>query len=175
MSQVRKVVGGPTTLVWMLGVCAGSVLFVLAVTGQGIRIGQHVNADVGPFFGFLGGIVTGLVLWSLLLRVAWRYRREYLRRKGTHSIGSVVDSDYRHTLRSSVVTQREVSIEVLVTHPETGEALQVRKRYCFVEFRARRARALHAEFPTGTPMPVFLRGRYAAFDIPDRPGWLDIW
>lgn len=175
MSRVRKVVGGPSTVGWMLGVCAGSVFLVLATTGQGIRIGQHVNADIGPFFGFIGGVITGLVAWSLLLRLAWHCRREYLRRKGTHGTGLVVDSTYRHTLRSSAVTQREVSITVLVTDPETGDTLKVGKRYRFVEFRARRARALHAEFPAGTPMPVLLRGGYAAFDIPDRPGWLDIW
>ncbi|MEU8900395.1 hypothetical protein AB0C65_31340 [Nocardia sp. NPDC048505] len=148
---------------------------MLLVTGQGMRVGQHVDADVGPIFGLLGGVVAGLVSWSLLLRVAWRFRRKYLHRKAAHATGSVVDSSYRKTLRTSVVTQREVSIEASVTHPETGETFQVRKKYCFVEFRARRARALHAEFSPGATIPVLLYGRYAAFDIPDRPGWLDIW
>ncbi|MGK8505424.1 hypothetical protein [Nocardia asiatica] len=60
-------------------------------------------------------------------------------------------------------------------HPETGVEHRLRKEYVFSDFRRGRARSLWTGIPAGAPMPVLVRGRAAAFDLPVRPAWADIW
>ncbi|MBF6333119.1 hypothetical protein [Nocardia transvalensis] len=66
-------------------------------------------------------------------------------------------------------------IEVGFVHPETGVDHQLRKEYLFWELRGRTAQALHARFPEGASVPMLVRGRSVALDLPERPVWTDIW
>lgn len=84
-----------------------------------------------------------------------------------------MESHYRRVSRATGLDEHRVRIGVDFVHPEMDHRLQ--KEYMFTQFREVRARALHARFPEGTAMPTLVLGRSGAFDIPERPGWVDIW
>lgn len=171
----KKLVG-PATLVWMVPVVVGALLAAALGFRAGWWIGLRLIEPLALFTGF-AGLFVGVQLWVRLLGLAWRRRREYLRTAGTKTPGVVVDAAYRRdTGRHLPFTDtHRVRIDTELTHPETGVTLQIRKEYRFPHWRKSKADSLIARFPVGASMTVLVRGNYAAFDIPDRPVWPDIW
>ncbi|WP_405159912.1 hypothetical protein OG203_26065 [Nocardia sp. NBC_01499] len=151
------------------------MLFVLGVVDLAILLGMRFGNDAAVALTLPVGIVVGMVLWTQVLGVVWRFRRSYLRRSGAPISGAVIESDYRKLHRVNGFDQHRVRIEVTFTHPETGAEHRLRKQYLFMEFRQGRAKSLQAEFPVGASVPMLVRRQSAAFDLPARPAWIDIW
>ncbi|WP_174184082.1 hypothetical protein [Nocardia barduliensis] len=174
MGKGRNLIG-PANLVWVLVAGVGAVLFVAAVVSLGVRLGMRSGLEAAAILALPVSVVLGMVLWTQVLGVVWRLRRAYLRRSGTAVPAAVVDTSYRRLNRINGFDQHRVRIEVTFGHPETGVEHLLRKEYVFSEFRRRRATSLQADFPEGASMTALVRGRSAAFDLPVRPAWADIW
>ncbi|GAB0106305.1 hypothetical protein JMUB6875_52890 [Nocardia sp. JMUB6875] len=174
--MTAKKLVGPATLVWMLPVIVGALLAAALGFRAGWWIGLRLIEPLALFAGF-AGLFVGVQLWVWVLGLAWRRRCEYLRTAGTKTPGVVVDVGYRRdTGRHLLFTDtHRVHIETEFTHPETAAVLRIRKEYRFPHWRKSKADTLFGRFPVGAAMPMLVRGNYAAFDIPDRPVWPDIW
>ncbi|WP_280310029.1 hypothetical protein [Nocardia abscessus] len=166
---------GPANLVWVLAAGAGAVLFVAGVVSLGVRLGMRSGLDAAAILALPVSVVFAMVLWTQVLGAVWRLRRAYLQRSGTTVPGSVVGTSYRRLNRVNGFDQHRVRIEVSFEHPETGVEHRSRKEFVFSEFRRGRATSLQARFPEGASVPMLVRGRTAAFDLPVRPAWADIW
>ncbi|WP_446225564.1 hypothetical protein ACTWPB_11035 [Nocardia sp. IBHARD005] len=153
----------------------GIIPFAAGVLKVGLGLGQWSGNDAVLALSFPLSIVFGIVLWAQVLGLVWRGRRAYLQRRGRMVAGSVVESRYRRVSRATGLDEHRVRIEVDFVHPETGMDHRLQKEYMFTPFRQGRACALNARFPEGATMPMLVRGRSGAFDIPERPGWVDIW
>ncbi|QLY30662.1 hypothetical protein [Nocardia huaxiensis] len=173
----RKNLVGGKTLLWMIPVALGALLVGALGFNAGWWVGVWLDLEpLGLITGF-AGVFVAIQLWILLLGVAWRQRRDYLRRAGAKTLGTVSEVRYRkfdgrHIPYSDT---HRVRVHADFTHPETGEEYRIRKEYRYPHWRESTAKALLAQFPAGTHIPLLVRGNYAAFDIPERPVWADIW
>ncbi len=166
---------GVARFVWAAAVTVAAVLYFCGVLNLGWRLGQLVDNEAVAMLSFPASILVALMSWPLLLRAAWRARRGYLRRTATAVTGTVVASSHRKVWRSSAFDLHSVRIEVAFAHPTTGANHRLSKDFAFTQFRARRARELHARSAPGASVPILVHGPTAALDIPQRPACLDIW
>lgn len=174
MGRGRNLIGA-ANFVWVLVACLGAVLFFGGVLNLGVRLGMRSGQEAVVALSFPVSVFLGLVLWPPVLGVVWRLRRAYLQRSATKVSGTVVESSYRLLHRANWFDQHRVRVEVAFVHPETGVDHRLWKEYMFTQFRGGRAKSLQARLPEGAAMPMLVRGRSGAFDLPERPAWLHIW
>ncbi|UGT41296.1 hypothetical protein LTV02_36090 [Nocardia yamanashiensis] len=171
----RKLIGW-ASLVWMLCVFLGGILFVGYSFVLGMRIAQWTGSSVAVVFAILISPLVGAALWIALLGVAWRRRRAYLRTAGAPAEGAITAARFREIPnRNSPFNTYQLRVEVAFTHPESGADHTLEKRYRFPEWHASKATSLRDRCTVGASIPLLVRRNHAAFDLPERPSWADIW
>lgn len=164
-------------MLWVLVCGAAAVLFVAGVAWAGLWLGRRIFGDgVGATLMLPVSLVVAMLLWTqVVLGLIWRVRRAALRRSGSVTTGTVAESSYRRLNRVNGFDQHRVRIEVTFVHPATGVDVRQHKDYVYSEFFRARATELRDRIPAGTTVPMLVHGHSAAFDIPERPAWADIW
>lgn len=163
------------TIPWMLAVAVGSVLFVSAVLNVVWSLWGRSSLGDTQILALPVGLLLGTRLWPLVLDGAWWLRHAHLSRRAKVITGTVVDTGYRLRRRGEAMDLHELQIEVEFSHPETGVPHRVRKSFTFPRWRGKVMRKFRDRFPVGASMPMRVRGRSSAFDLPERPSWVDIW
>lgn len=176
MGRPRKLIG-PMSLVWVLGVCVASVLFVAGALQLGSAVAEWTDSEVAEVLFLPVSLLLGVAAWMPVLALAWRVRRKYLLRVGQAVSAVVVESDLRrrHNRAFFDFDLWRVRVEAEFRHPATGDEVRVKKEYFYQEFRSGRARALAERFGAGAAVPVVVHKNAALIDIPKRPIWADIW
>ncbi|MBF6213569.1 hypothetical protein IU487_21365 [Nocardia puris] len=163
------------TLPWRAAVVIGAAVFVTSMLRAGLALMDRMDPSsmLAPLL-IPASLMLGILLWPLVLELAWIARREFLRRAGTAVDGSVVSRSIRR-LRRATGYRYEVKFEVALRHPRTDADQRLAKTFVFPRFFEKRAQSLHDRFPEGARVPLLVRANYGAFDVYERPVWVDIW
>ncbi|TLF82544.1 hypothetical protein FEK34_02035 [Nocardia cyriacigeorgica] len=176
MGRTKPLIG-PMALVWTLGVPVAAFFFMAGTVKLVGALADLFGPDLATVLVLPASALLGIPAWMLLLSVAWRLRRDYVRRVGSPVEAVVVESDLRckHSRAFFGFDLWRVRIETRFVHPDTGDEVRVRKEYFYHQFRESRARAMVEQLHAGATLPVVVHKKSAILEIPKRPVWTDIW
>ncbi|MGW0177806.1 hypothetical protein [Nocardia sp. NPDC003345] len=168
---------GSKSLLWTLGLPLAAVAFMIGALNTGALLARSSGSPLALALFLPVSALLGLAAWMLVLAVAWRIRRARVRRTGTATTATVVESELgqKHSHSPLNFDLWRVRVEVRFTHPETGVDGRVRKEYSYPELLGSRARALAERCAPGASVPVLIRKNSVLIDMPKRPVWNDFW
>lgn len=171
-----KTLVNPVVYASWLVLAVGALLYYSGLLRVTIWAGERWGNEAFQALTLPVSILVMFATWPVVLLVVWRSRLAYLRRVAKPVRATVTRREHTATRTSNrILATHEVRLEVLFTHPQKGVEYRVAKRFAFNQLLRSRADDLHEQFPEGATMPVLVRGRSTAYDIPRRPGWIDLW